>query len=418
LKILIGMVAGMTTGAALELLGLQALRESTRGIAIAGTVWMNALTMTVVPLVIAGIVSAIGSISDARALLRISAVTVLVFAVLLTLASLVTVFAAGPILSMVEIAGWPGPNAIQRTTGLGAATATQIPFGQWLTQLIPANPIRAAVDGSLVQLFVFAAALGAAVTVVSAESRAILLRFFGNVTDTMSQMVRLVMALAPVALFILVLPLGERLAITAAGAAAVFGFVVTVGSAIVLVLLYLMAFVFGGVGLRDFGKACAEAQLLAAGTRSTIATVPALLRGAESQLNIPPSVSRSVVPISAGLFQVGTVIIQTAALLVLAHFYKVELNPLALATIVLASSYVSLNIPAIPGGAVVALAPALVAFSIPPEAMGIVLVVEVVAATLATVASVTACMTCACVVARHVSVAHGSLPDPLPAPAT
>jgi Na+/H+-dicarboxylate symporter len=408
----------MAVGAAIEVVGLPWARDAARGVTVVGTLWTNALMMTVAPLVIAAIIPALGALRNARVVLRISAMTVLVFALLLTLAAGVTVLASRSVLSLVSIDGWPGLSALQRTAGLGAATTQLPPFSRWLINLVPGNPVRSAIDGSLVQIFVFAAALGAAITVVSAESRSVLLRFFGNVTETMMRLVQLVMRAAPVALFVLALPLGQRLGVTAVGAAGVFGLAVTVSSAAVILLLYPVAAWLGGVGLLQFGRACAEAQLIAATTRTSAAPVPALFRGAEGQLKIAPPVSRSVVPLGAGLFQLGTVIIQTAALLTLAHFYKVQLAPIELGTMVLISSFVSLNIPGVPGGATIALMPALFAMSIPAEALGIVLVVEAVAGTLSSVASATGQMAAACIVARHVVPEWDERYEPSAIPAT
>src|SRR5207247_4751066 len=82
---------------------------------------------------------------------------------------------------------------------------------QWLVDLVPANPVRAAADGAMLPLIVFAVLFGMALLSVAPEHREPVVRFFRGVADAMLRLVRWILVLAPLGGFALTVPLGARL---------------------------------------------------------------------------------------------------------------------------------------------------------------------------------------------------------------
>src|SRR5207248_2059668 len=102
-----------------------------------------------------------------------------------------------------------------------AEGAKRIPtFSQWLVDLIPVNPVKAAADGAMLPLIIFALLLGLAATRIGVERRDALIGFFRGVADAALVLVRWVLAVAPIGVFALTLPLAVRMGTAAAGALA------------------------------------------------------------------------------------------------------------------------------------------------------------------------------------------------------
>ena len=91
-------------------------------------------------------------------------------------------------------------------------------LGEWLVELVPANPIRAAADGAMLPLVIFSLLFALASTRAAPELRQLLVRFFQGVSETMLILVRWIIALAPIGVFALTLALAARMGASALGA--------------------------------------------------------------------------------------------------------------------------------------------------------------------------------------------------------
>ena len=132
-RILPALLLGLTSGLLLASLQPTLLPALTGVTEVIGTLWMNAIRMTVIPLVIALLLSSVTSVADPATLQRVGRRTGAVF--LLLIAGIVT---ATLTLALTFLRFWP-PTL--RPLGAPAATlAPPPPFSQWLISLVPANP--------------------------------------------------------------------------------------------------------------------------------------------------------------------------------------------------------------------------------------------------------------------------------------
>src|SRR5690606_5982854 len=98
------------------------------------------------------------------------------------------------------------------TGGEAAARITGFPdLRTWLIELVPVNPVRAAAEGQLLPLIIFAIAAGLAIGRIPEVDRTTVMRFFRGLFEAMLVLVRWILELAPFGVFALALPLASRL---------------------------------------------------------------------------------------------------------------------------------------------------------------------------------------------------------------
>src|SRR5688500_4012716 len=142
--------------------------------------WVNALRMTVIPLVVSAILIGINSLPDARTIGRIGGRAILLFLITLVIAATFAVIVGPPLLAMLPLDA-NAVEALRQTTAAASteavATAQKLTgLRQWLVDLIPTNPIKAAADGAMLPLIIFTVLFGLAMTRVTAIHREQLLR--------------------------------------------------------------------------------------------------------------------------------------------------------------------------------------------------------------------------------------------------
>lgn len=396
LRVLIALVAGLAIGVAVSLLGTPWMLTSVDFVEPIGALWVNAIRMTVIPLVVSLLVTGIASASGASAG-RIGGRAFLWFVVLVAGGALFTAFAAPPLLSLVEFDS--GAFSALRE----ATPSTQVelpPFRDWIVGLIPANPVKAAADGAMLPLIVFACMLAVAMTRLEGEQKKVLVSFFDSIAAAMMVIVGWVLLAAPVGVFFLVLPLAASTGVQLVSA---FGYFLLIASGLVsvaLLALYPIAVVFGGVPLRRFARACAPAQAVAFSTRSSLASLPAMLDTAKRELGLPEHVSGLVLPAAVSVFKYASPVARTTGTLFIAHLYGIDLGFVEIATITAAIAGLSFYSPGVPSGGLFVMTPIYVALNLPVEGIGLMIALDLVPDMFITTANVTADLTVAVVLAR------------------
>src|SRR5574340_681288 len=131
--------------------------------------------MTVVPLVFASLVVGVAGGGDGRTIARLGWRALVVFVVLMLLAALLTAVVAQPVLALLPVnAGTTAALRAAADSGSAAVAqgAARLPgAAEWLVSLVPANPVRAAADGAMLPLIVFALAFGVALLGVAERGR-------------------------------------------------------------------------------------------------------------------------------------------------------------------------------------------------------------------------------------------------------
>jgi Na+/H+-dicarboxylate symporter len=369
--------------------------------------------MTVVPLVMASLVVGIAGGSGTSGLARLGAQAVALFVGLVALAAGLTALVAAPLLARLEV----DPGTVASLIGGADAPATSaaaVPgFSEWLVGLVPSNPIAAAADGTMLPLIVFTVAFGAALSRLPLAKRAPVVAFFQGLADAMMELVRLVLRLAPIGVFALAVPLAARLGVAAAGAVVYYmALSATLMTVITALILYPVTAVAGGVGLRAFARAAAPAQAVAFSSRSTMATLPAMIDSAE-RLDLPAPVVGFLVPLAASVFRFGSAIGQTVGVLFAAQLFGATPGPSQLFTIVVTVVVTTFAVPGIPGGSILVMVPILLAADLPVEGIALLLGADTIPDMFRTTANVTGGISATAILARRGAEQAAEPPPPL-----
>jgi Na+/H+-dicarboxylate symporter len=262
----------------------------------------------------------------------------------------------------------------------------------WLGDLVPSSIVKAAADGSLVPVIVFAGLFGVALSFADREPRDSVLRVVEGVAEAMQRIVAWILVAAPVGVFALAVPLAFRLGLAAAGAVVAYVVLVVVLTvAAVALLVYPVGILAGPLGARAFVAVCAPVQSIAFASRSSLATLPVIVDSAE-RAGLTSDGARFVLPLAAALFHFGAAVAQPAGALFLARLYGVELTSAQLGVVVMAVLVASFAAPGVPGGSIIAMVPVLMAVNLPVEGIGILLAVDTIPDMFRTLANATGAM--------------------------
>jgi Na+/H+-dicarboxylate symporter len=402
-RVLLALVAGVGLGLLLSRTNAATSERVIAYIEPLGTIFVNAIRMTVVPLVVSLVVVGIAS-ADASRIARMGTRALVVAFVFLGLSGLVGAILGPIVFSRLTID--PVAIAALRARAAGTLTsgANQAPGGlaRWLTDLIPPNPVRAAADGAMLPLIVFAVFFGLALLSIDAEHREPVVRFFRGVGEAMLRLVRWVLVLAPLGVFALSLPLVARLGAVAIGALAAYVALIAVATTVfALIVLYPAAAIFGRVPLEDFARAVFPAQAVAFSSRTSLAALPALIEGAQRRLGMTAETSGFLLPLASALFRVGAAMGLTVGAVFIARLYGADLTSAQVLTAAATAVLTSFSIPGIPGGSIIAMVPVLASVGLPTEGIGVLLGVDTIPDAFRTTANVTGQMAAAVIAERR-----------------
>lgn len=403
-KVLIALTAGLAIGVAISTSDSAMLHAVPGYLEPIGTVWVNALRMIVIPLVVSAILIGITSLPDPRSIGRVGGRALVLSLVMLASAAMFAVLVGPPLLSMLTIDA--GASAALRASASAASgdalerARNIVGFGQWLADLVPTNPVKAAADGAMLPVIVFTLVFGLAMTRIGASDRDQFMRVVQGVYDAALTLVRWVLIAAPLGVFALTIPLAMRLGLAAAGAVAYYVGAVTAMCVAFMALLYLAAWLIGKQSPRVFARACAPAQAVAFSSRSSLVTLPALLEGAETVLRLPLPIRAFFLPLAVATFRTGSAIAIPVGVLFMARLYGVHVSAQQLVTIALTSIVTSFSVPGIPGGTIIVMVPVLLAADLPVASIGLLLGVDTIPDMFRTTTHVTADMAAASILAR------------------
>jgi Na+/H+-dicarboxylate symporter len=411
-KITIGLVLGVVVGAGVNVLGVADTPlwadVALPALSFVGSAFIRAITMIVIPLVVASLMLGIASLGDIRKLGRIGGKTVgyylvttaIAITIGLGLALLVKpgsrINAASRDALAAEFAGEAGDRLAL------AADAPSI----WsvLLDMIPSNPVAAAASGNLLPLIIFILIFGAAVTLIAPQRRDAILNFFGGVNDASMIIIDWIMKLAPYAVFALIAAVISRFGLDVLASLAVYSGVVIAG---------LLLHAFGTYGLLvtflarlnpiEFFRRIREVPLIAFSTSSSNATLPVTIETAEEDLGVSTGVASFVLPLGATINMDGTALYQGVATVFIAQVYGVDLSFAELLTILLTATLASIGAAGVPSAGIITLILVLQSVGMAGQAaagIALILGVDRILDMIRTAVNVTGDLSCAAFVAR------------------
>jgi len=386
--LVLGLIAGLVAQRAGDGLREPALQAS----GLIGGLWLNALKMTVIPLVVALLVTGVAAGAEAARAGKIAARSVLWIVILCTASAIF-----GAVAVVMLTGAFPLPQAQAQAMQAGLAGLDQsvasgpIPGAiEFFKGVIPGNVISAAANGDVLPLVVFALLFALAVARIDASRRRSIVEIFQAIADALLIVIGWVLWIAPLGVFALAFSVGA----SAGGAAfAGLGHYILIISAIgVLVTLwaYPIALIWGRIGLASFSKGLIAPQSVAISTRSSLASLPAMLAAARV-LGVREQVADVTLPLAVALFRATGPAMNTAVAFYVAHWlgYEPTLAQMIAATAV--GAVMSYGAVSLPGEVsfISSIAPIAMALGVPIAPLALLVAVEMVPDIFRTLGNVT-----------------------------
>lgn len=399
-RILAALLAGLLGGILLARAGAQA---AAIGVAIAqpvGAAWLNALQMTVIPLVVSLLITGIASTAEAASAGRLAARTIGGTLALLTFDATAAAIVTPLILTVAPIPAGAAQALRAALAGL-PVPAKAPPLAEQLAAIVPSNVFAAASGGALLSLIVFTLVFAFALTRIGADARDRLVALFAALRDAMLVVVGWVLWLAPLGVFSLAFLVGARAGAAAFGALAHYMAVISAVGAMVTLLAYLVVLVGSRVPVGRFARASLPAQVFAVSTQSSLATLPAMLKAA-GEMRIAPSASGVTLPLGVAMFRATQPSMNLAIAIYIGRWFDVEVSVAATAAAILAGVVTSLGSISLPSqitffASVVPIASAL---GVPLTPLGLLIAVETIPDIFRTLGNVTSNLALTAVVTR------------------
>jgi len=394
-RILIGLVAGMAIGVAINFLGkdLAISRLLVDDLFyVVGEIFLRSLKLLVVPLVLVSLACGTAALEDVTKLGRIGGKTLGLYLLTTAIAISLAILAA----VIVE----PGVGFNLPTEALGFTAKESPGFAQIFIEIFPSNPFEAMSEGRMLQVIVFAVLLGIAMT-LSGEPGRDLLRLFESSNAVIMKLVFMLMQIAPVGIFCLIAKVFANEGVDAFESLLKYFL-------LVLAVLFVHAFVtyplflviLGGLSPVGFFRKLRAPMSVAFGTASSGATLPVTLRAVEERLGVDRSIASFTIPLGATINMDGTAIMQGVATVFIAQAYGITIGPAGYLTIVLTATLASIGTAGVPGVGTIMLAMVLRQMDLPVEGIGLILGVDRLLDMTRTAVNITGDATVSCIVAR------------------
>lgn len=399
-RILIGLIAGLAVGALIPhtLMADGALTA----IIPVGTLWLNALRMTIIPLVLSLVIGAVASTTDAAKGGRLTARALAWFGGMLIAGVAFAALCAQVILTM-----WP----IDRNTAAAlraGASAVGVPHMpspmESILNIVPVNIFASLSAGEMLPIVLFGMVFGFAATRLAEGPRGQLLGVVEAIGAVMMTIVHWVLLLAPVGVFALALGVGYHTGVGAAGA--VIQYIIVVSGVLILQLLFIIypvALIFGRVPPLRLLRAYLPPQIVALTTQSSLATLPAMLESTRGALGLSTRATGLVLPLAVSLFRITSPAGNMAVVMVCAHIYGIPLGWAQILTGAVIAVIGSLSLVGIASTVTFFIVPVpmCIAMGVPIDLLPLLLPVEVLPDIWRTIGNVTADLTVATVLGHE-----------------
>jgi len=387
---LAALVAGLLAGMLANGIGAGE-RDAALGVAsFVGTLWLNALKMTVIPLVVALLVVGVAKSAEAAQTGRVAGRSVLWIVIICTASAIFGAFAT---VALTEAFPLPRATASLLQAALANVEKASAPLAspaEFFKGVIPPNLFAAANNGDILPLTVFALLLGLALTRLAGPARKSVVDLFEAIGDAFVIIIDWVLVLAPLGVFALAFTVGS-----AAGGAAFAGLghyvvVISLIGVIVTLAAYPLASFVGRIGPTSFARGMIGPQTVAISTRSSLASLPAMLT-ASRDMGIRENVADVTLPIAVALYRATGPAMNTAVAFYVAHWLGIEPSISQMIAATAVGAVMSYGAVSLPGEVsyISSIAPIAIALGVPIAPLGLLVAVEMVPDIFRTVGNVT-----------------------------
>ena len=395
-KIIIYMIIGSAVGLAINLFGLMDYSIVSDYLVgglfyVVGKIFLYALQMLVVPLVFVSLFCGTTALNDPAMLGKLGGKTLILY--LMTTAIAISIAISFAYLINPGV-GFDLPTDLE-------FTAKQAPpFVEVLINLVPKNPVAAMANGNMLQIIVFSILLGLSATMAGEPGKRII-SLFEDFNVVIMKLVKMVMELAPYAVFALIAKVFAEIGVDAISKLSQYFFTIIFALFVHALVVYpIMLTIFAKLNPIKFLMKMRTPMTFAFGTASSNATIPVTLRTVTERMGVEKSVGSFSIPFGATINMDGTSIMQGVATVFIAQAYGIDLSLSQLGTVVLMATMASIGTAGVPGVGLIMLATVLTQVGIPVEGIGIIIGVDRLLDMTRTAVNVTGDCTVTCIVAK------------------
>ncbi|WP_438767310.1 dicarboxylate/amino acid:cation symporter [Kushneria sp. TE3] len=354
-KIMAGLVLGVIAG---WLLG-----DHAQWLAPIGELFINAIKMLIVPLVFTSLISGIVSMGDPAKMGRIGGKAVALY--LLTTAFAITL---GMLAASIFQPGTGVEMQMDNSVSPGEAPSlTDILVG-----LVPTNPISAMVEGNILQIIVFAIALGVSLVLIGERGKP-LIRVIDSTAEALYKLTSLIMACAPVGVFALIAVVAGEY-----GLSVLIPLLKVIGVVYIACILHVLVVYSGLLAVlarlnpRRYLTGSLDAIVIAFSSASSAGALPVSIRCAREKLGISRGVAGFVLPVGATINMDGTALYMGVVALFVAQLTGTDLSTADYVMIVLTGTLASIGTAGVPGAGLIMLSIVFAQTNLPLEALGLI----------------------------------------------
>ncbi len=338
-----------------------------------GTLFLNTLSMLVIPLLISAVISGVTSIGDVRQLGKLSSVTIAYYLITVAIAVLIGLI----MVNLIQPGVGVSTEGLQ-DTGEIVRMAEERGFGDILLAMVAPNLIKAAAETNLLPLILWSVAFGIALASLGEKGRPAA-KFFESLNEGMMLMVSWVMYFAPIGVFGLIAGMfgaaGSADAFVA-NISAVGMHVMTVlsGLAVHFVVLTLILLFVAKQPIAYLVNLL-RAIVTSFATASSTATLPITIQCAKD-CGIDERARRFVLPLGSTVNMDGTALYEAAAAMFIAQAYGIQLGLGQQSIIFITATMAAIGAAGIPQAGLVTMIIVLQAVGLPLEGIGLLLAVD------------------------------------------
>ena len=335
-----------------------------------GDIFIRLLKFIIVPIVFASLLTSVANMGNSSEFGKLGFKTFLYFIVTTALSISLGMF----LMVLIQ----PGAVSLFDTALIGSVTIPEaLPLSEVIMNIIPDHPIRALIDGNMLQVIVMAMSFGFALRYLPRDISKPMISWFDSLNELMMVITGWVLALSPLGIACLI---GELFATVG------FQSLIPLIKYIVTVLLGLFIYAFIIVPVYCVVLAKENPLLMfrklsvgiitAFSTASSAATLPIILKSLIYRCNQPVAVTSFVMPVGITVNMNGTALFQGAASVFIAQLYQVPLSFTHYVLILTTTLLAAIGTAAVPSAGLITLTLVLTTVGIPLEGIGVIIAVD------------------------------------------
>ncbi|AEB06659.1 sodium:dicarboxylate symporter [Coriobacterium glomerans PW2] len=311
---------------------------------VLGDIFMNLITMIVVPMILFSIVSGIASMKDTEKLAKVGGRVILIY--------IIAVFICCLIAAGITYAINPGIGLnFTPSESYDASSVGEVSMLGFFTGIVPSNIVSAMSNGNFMQVIFFSVMFGLALITIGKNGEH-LVRIMEQGAQTTYKMLDIIMWYAPIGVFCLI---GWT---TAVYGGKLFGglplYILTDLTCCVvgfIVLLLIVRF-YTGLRISKILSNLLPVFVNTVSTNSSAATIPITMTVVTDKFKVPNSLASFSISLGPTICKAGAGLYKVVLAIFVSQMYGIQLSVTQIAMVVCVSTFMSIATPGIPGGGV------------------------------------------------------------------